>query len=151
MKMNEWDQVFIDCGSAKPEYDSWLCKFGHLLQLSDDYPVIDVGCGFGNDTLYLFEKGYRVISCDYSLPALRRLHCFISKPRPVRFNFLDGLPFANESVKIVIADLSLHYFDTERTISIIKDCQRIIKRGGKMICRVNSTKDYNHGAGQGTK
>ncbi|HYH05311.1 MAG TPA: class I SAM-dependent methyltransferase, partial [Bacillota bacterium] len=106
----EWDQIFKDYGTQKPRYDNWLEKYHDYFEARKDLPVIDLGCGFGNDTLYLTERGYRVISCDYSVEALQRLKYFIANPETRHFDMTEGLPFDEGSSNVVIADLSLHYF-----------------------------------------
>ncbi|MDA8241732.1 MAG: hypothetical protein M0Z67_15375 [Nitrospiraceae bacterium] len=58
----EWDEVFIRCGGQKPGYDLWLEKYDGALKDSKDTPIIDLGCGYGNDTLFLHERGYKVNS-----------------------------------------------------------------------------------------
>lgn len=63
-QLNEWNQIFLSCGDEKPKCDDWLAKFENVLSLSGDRDIIDLGCGFGNDTLYLAERGYGVISCE---------------------------------------------------------------------------------------
>ena len=35
--------------------------------------VLDLGCGSGNDTLYLINKGKKVISCDQSSNAINNI------------------------------------------------------------------------------
>ena len=62
-----------------------------------------------------------------------------------------GLPFGDGYAGIVIADLSLHYFSEEVTKSILAEIKRVLDRDGKLIFRVNSINDVNHGAGQGTE
>ncbi len=148
---NEWNDIYRKTGSGKPVCDDWLDQFESVLALSKDMAIIDLGCGFGNDTLYLTEKQYRVISCDYSEEALNRLKHFIKEPDTRLFDMLGGLPFEDESVRVVIADLSLHYFSWEDTMKIIRDISRVLVNGGYLLCRVNSTKDHHYGAGQGTQ
>jgi SAM-dependent methyltransferase len=150
-QLNEWNNVFLNCGTKKPKYDDWLDKYRDYLSESKDIPIIDLGCGFGNDTLYLTERDYQVISCDYSVEALNRLKYFIEKPVTRLFNILDGLPFENNSACILIADLSIHYFSWKDTNKIIKEVSRVLLRNGCFICRVNSVNDFNYGAGQGIK
>lgn len=62
---------------------------------------------------------------------------------------LNGLPFEDNSLELVIADLCLHYFREEDTFKIITEIKRILKDGGHLIFRVNSMNDVNYGAGQG--
>ena len=67
------------------------------------------------------------------------------------FDMLQGLPFENESIRIIIADLSLHYFAWSDTEMILQDTKRVLMPGGYLLCRMNSTNDTNYGAGQGIK
>ena len=118
----------------------WTNTHG-VLKDSKDIPIIDLGCGYGNDTLYLHERGYKVISCDLSMEALKRLDYFIDKPVIKHFDMLAGLPFENSSAKIVIADLSIHYFLWKDTGRIVEEIRRVLTDGGHLLCRVNSAKD----------
>jgi SAM-dependent methyltransferase len=151
--MNEhryyWDELYRLRNMKKPIYDLWLDKYENILLSSQAIPIIDLGCGFGNDTLYLYQKGYKVISCDFSSEALRKVAFFIEKPVIKLVDMTKDLPFASESVKIVIADLSLHYFSWDQTQKIVMEIRRILQKGGYLLARVNSVKDINHGAGQG--
>ena len=63
----------------------------------------------------------------------------------------EPLPFKNTSFDLIIADLSLHYFDEKTTKNIMKEIKRILTDKGHLIARVNSVFDVNHGAGQGQK
>ncbi len=148
-QLNEWNRIFLNWGTEKPKYDDWLDKYLDFLNESKDIPIIDLGCGFGNDTLYLTERGFQVISCDYSIEALNRLKSFIEKPETIFLNMLDGLPFKDNIACVLIADLSIHYFSWNDTNKIINDISRVLLKSGYFICRVNSVKDMNHGAGQG--
>jgi len=143
-----WDEIYIRIGSTKPDYDLWLEKYAGILKDSTDIPIIDLGCGYGNDTLYLHERGYKVVSCDLSMEALKRLNHFIDKPVIRHFDVLAGLPFDDGAARIIIADLSLHYFYWADTQRIIKDIWRVLSKGGYLLCRVNSIRD-NNGAGEG--
>jgi SAM-dependent methyltransferase len=145
----EWNKIFLNLGDKKPKYDEWLDKYEDILEKSKDMPIIDLGCGFGNDTLYLYERGFKVISCDYSIEALNRLKYFILQPEIKHFDMVNGLPFENDSSKVIIADLSLHYFSKNDTDNIFKEISRVLVPGGHLLCRVNSVRDINHGAGQG--
>jgi ubiquinone/menaquinone biosynthesis C-methylase UbiE len=150
-QLQKWNETFHSYGDRKPKYDDWLDKFEHLLSLSADTPIIDLGCGSGNDTLYLKEKGYDVISCDFSIEALNRVKLYVANPDTRLFNMQEGLPFEDNTAKAVVADLSLHYFCSEDTKKIISDISRVLVKNGHLICRLNSVKDFNYGAGQGEK
>lgn len=133
----------------KPVYDLWLDKHKDILEKSKETPILDLGCGQGNDCLYLTEHGYQVISCDKSQAAITNVREAIPEATAMVVDMLDGLPFADKSFHIVIADLCLHYFKWQDTAGIVRDISRIIKKDGYLLCRLNSTKDFNYGAGQG--
>lgn len=150
-QLSEWSKIFLNCKNEKPKYDDWLEKYTYILNKSKDIPIIDLGCGFGNDTLYLNERGYKVISCDYCQEAINRLKHFIHEPDTRLFNMIDGLPFDDDSARVIISDLSLHYFSWKDTNNIVKEISRVLDKDGYLACRVNSVRDVNHGAGQGIK
>ncbi len=60
-------------------------------------------------------------------------------------------PIADKKYSLIIADLSLHYFNNETTIHIMKEIKRILKDSGVLLARVASVNDFNFGADQGEK
>lgn len=144
-----WNKKYKASLEQKVLYDLWLDKYEDLLNTSKDIPIVDLGCGLGNDTLYLDKRGYKIISCDYSEEALKRLGRSIDNPVTKLFDMKNGLPFESESIKIIIADLSLHYFSWIETKKIINEIKRVLTKDGFLLLRVNSVKDTNYGAGQG--
>lgn len=113
-------------------------------------PVLDLGCGSGNDTLYFIEKGKAVIACDQSANAIHNIQKNFLEVLEVRcFNMLDGFDFEDDSFEIVCADLCLHYFTETDTRMILNKIRRILISRGHLFVRVNSVKDVNYGAGQG--
>ncbi|MCR8631870.1 class I SAM-dependent methyltransferase [Paenibacillus radicis (ex Xue et al. 2023)] len=148
-EQNYWNQVFAEMDNGKPVYDNWLDKHTSLLELTRNIPVIDLGCGVGCDTLYLSERGFRVISCDLSEEALQRVQQYVPNAVTMQVNLLEKLPFESNSAMTVIADLSLHYFSWSDTGSILAELQRVLQPGGNLLCRLNSVHDVDFGAGQG--
>lgn len=144
-----WNNEFSKSTSIKLKYDLWLDKYADILNQSKETPIIDLGCGLGSDSLYLAERGYKVISCDISDVALEKVKANIAVYQTVAINMLQGLPFEESSAKIIIADLCLHYFYWKDTVKILNEIKRTLIPGGYLFCRVNSTKDTNYGAGQG--
>jgi len=146
-----WDELYARNEEAEPRYDDWLVKHSRILELSRDTAIIDLGCGEGGDSLFLTEQGFRVIACDGSEEALRRVRKHIPSIVTKQLNLTDRLPFSADSAKVMIADLSLHYFSWPETINIIKEIERVLEAGGHLLCRVNSVQDVEFGAGQGTE
>lgn len=144
-----WNQIFAKLDIERPVYDDWLNKHAAMLEASRDVPVIDLGCGIGCDSLYLSERGYRVLSCDLSEEALLQVQTHVPEAVTVQVNLLDPLPFDSNSAKTIIADLSLHYFSWADTERVVKELQRVLQTNGSLLCRVNSVHDVDFGAGQG--
>lgn len=89
------------------------------------------------------------MSCDFSNEALKSIKENIPTSKTKYLDMLETFPFANESYSLVIADLSLHYFDNDATIQIMSEIKRILKENGILLARVASVNDFNFGAGIG--
>lgn len=144
-----WNNIYKTKEDKKPIYDLWLDKHIGVLEKSKESNIIDLGCGNGGDTLYLGEKGYKVIACDYSEEALKTVNKFLPEVETMIIDISKTLPFEDESIEIMIADLSMHYFNEETTKNIVKEIKRVLKANGYLIARVNSVNDINYGAGSG--
>lgn len=144
-----WNQVHSNNKRDSIKIDDWLDKFLNIIE-SCKTPIIDLGCGSGNDTLYLLNKGKEVIPCDLSKNSIDSIKKDFPEIKDAKcFNMLDGLPFEDSSCELIIADLCLHYFTEADTKKVLKDIQRVLTKNGHLIFRVNSVNDVNHGAGQG--
>ena len=67
-----WNGIYKNAGRSSIRTDDWLDKFEEIIMASSK-PVLDLGCGGGNDTLCLVEKGREVISCDQSQNAIENI------------------------------------------------------------------------------
>ena len=54
-----WDKLYEKYRNDDVVSDNWLWVFNQII--NDNYgPVIDLGCGSGNDIMYLLGKGKKV-------------------------------------------------------------------------------------------
>ena len=144
-----WNKIHTNYDRDNIKVDDWLDRFDSII-VNCKSPVLDLGCGSGNDTLYFIEKGKKVIACDQSMNAINNIQKNFPEVLEARcFNMLDGFAFADDTFGIVCADLCLHYFTETDTRMILNEIRRILIPGGHVFVRVNSVKDVNHGAGQG--
>lgn len=132
------------------DYDDWLEKYKSEIE-SCKTKVLDLGSGLGNDTAFLLGHGKRVLAVDISKTALEKLKEQNPNAETLQLDISKPLPFPDNSFDLVVANLSLHYFDTKTTKKIINEIKRILTSGGKLIARLNSKNDKNHGYGIGTK
>jgi len=148
---DHWNEAFSERKLGKPRGDFWLEKYGPSLAAAQEGPVIDLGCGSGCDALFLTERGFRVIACDFSSEALAIIQNDIPGAETMQFDMKGGLPFPDRSAKAIVADLSLHYFHWDVTVSIVSEIARVLGTGGLLLARLNSTRDVHYGAGQGNE
>ena len=67
-----WNNIHKDYDRSDIVFDDWLEAFDDLI-MKTSKPILDLGCGSGNDTLYLISKGKDVISCDQSENAIKNI------------------------------------------------------------------------------
>lgn len=135
--------------SSVPTYDLWLDEYKNILEDNKKNEILDLGCGIGADTLYLIERGYNVLSCDFSNEALKSIKKNIPNSKILYLDMMKRFPIKDNTYSLIIADLSLHYFDNETTIHIMSEIKRILKNNGILLSRVASVNDFNFGSGVG--
>ncbi|CAN7540273.1 class I SAM-dependent methyltransferase [Paenibacillus sp. LjRoot153] len=130
----------------KPTFDNWLDKYWqrYLSTMSKADLIVDLGCGVGNNSQYLVEQGLSPIACDISEVAIQTLKSFLPDIQTHCLDMTEGLPFQKESVQVLIADLSIHYFDESTTHEIIRDLHKVLKPDGLLLCRLNSTNEIGN-------
>ncbi len=124
-------------------YDDWLKDYEAEIE-NCKTPIVDLGCGLGNNVCYLLEKGKEVLACDYSEVALETIKKEYPKAKTCLFDMTKKFPIKDNYTNIVIADLSIHYFPDEITQRIIKEIYRILKENGVLLFRINSIDDFNY-------
>lgn len=136
---NVWNELHKDFKKKNvTRYDDWLKEFEDIV-LSVNGEIIDLGCGVtGNNTLYLIEKGKGVVSCDFAIEALNEVSK-IPGSKTLLFDMREKFPFEDNYTDLIIADLSLHYFNDSDTKKIISEIKRVLKPGGHLFLRLNST------------
>lgn len=139
-----WNETYYsDLSKYEPDFleDIWMDKYKYIISNVKNKKAIDLGCGLGQDTNWLIEKEFNVISCDISSLALIKLKEIYPNAETMHLDIADGLPFENNSVGLVNANLSLHYFKIKKTQEIFDDIFRILEPGGLFIGRMNSDKN----------
>lgn len=131
---NYWDKIHLNYTST---YDKWLNKYIHLIKKEDS--IVELGCGRAYCSKYLLDNGFKnIIACDFSEEVLKIVNTDIPSLKTKSFDMSKGLLFEDNSINVLIADLSLHYFNLETTKFIFDEIYRILKKDGYLIARVNS-------------
>lgn len=135
-----WDKIHLKYTST---YDNWFNKYIHLLNKSDK--IIELGCGRAYTSLYLLNNDFSdVTACDFSTEVINILNTEHKELNTSVFDISEKLPFKDDEINVIIADLCLHYFDSKKTKEILNEIYRVLKSGGYLIGRVNSANDKYH-------
>lgn len=135
-----WDKIHLKYTST---YDNWFNKYIHLLNKSDK--IIELGCGRAYTSLYLLNNGFSdVTACDFSTEVINILNTEHKELNTRVFDISEKLPFKDDEINVIIADLCLYYFDSKKTKEILNEIYRVLKSGGYLIGRVNSANDKYH-------
>ena len=139
-----WDETYYRNlkGSEKDFLnDIWMIKYKDIICNINNKNAIDLGCGLGQDSIWLMKNGFNVISCDFSKKVLNKFKEMCPNAKVMNFDIVDGLPFEPNSVGLVNANLSLHYFNMEKTKEIFDGIYEVLEKGGLFIGRMNSDKN----------
>jgi len=112
--------------------------------------VLDLGCGFGQLSKHFKDRGFDVTAVDFSENALSILKSHSPGIKTMVHDITKKLPFESDSFDVIIANLSLHYFDEESTRSAIAEIERVLTDGGLLIGSVVSTEEYEAVKNRGT-
>ena len=135
-----WDSIHLKYNSS---YDNWLDKYIHLFK--ENGRVVELGCGRAYGSKYLLDNGFtNITACDISGEAIKMVNSSLPDIKTMIFDMSKGLPFDDNSIDVIIADLCLHYFDSKTTIYLFEEIYRVLSKNGLLIARVNSTSDYNY-------
>ncbi len=66
-----WNEIFKKTKSLPPPKDNWLEKYLPIIKSCIDV-VVDLGCGKGADSIFLYGNGVNAIACDFSEEALKK-------------------------------------------------------------------------------
>lgn len=138
---NEYWKNVINENKTDFMKDSWMTKYIEYITKIENKNAVDLGCGIGQDTKWLLDKGFDVISCDISERALNKLKELIPNSKVMLIDIKEELPFNDNSIGLINANLSIHYFDMKNTIKIFNEIHRVLTPKGLFIGRVNSDKN----------
>lgn len=114
---------------------SFVHKYGEdvieLFTLPMGSSIIDLGCGNGNLTNKLKEKGYNVKGIDDSSDMLEKAR---NKYADIEFIKANALDFSVEPVDGIFSNAVLHWIDKERHQELLNNIASNIKTGGEFVC-----------------
>jgi len=119
-----------------------LARYAFAAELVKGKVVLDVACGSGYGSSYLFDKGVRiVVGGDISAEAAECAQTFWGR-QGVEFVALDAtrLPFTDNSFEAIVSMETIEHLEQYK--DYLSECKRVLKGGGVFIC---STPNKGHG------
>ena len=127
--------------------DPWLHRWLPLvLESNGAAPVLEIGCGMGDDTVTLVGAGLTVTAFDKALAGVAATRLRAPAAAVECRDIRDPFPMAEGSAGCVVASLTLHYFPWAQTLGLVDRVRRTLQPGGIFLCRLNSTHDKHFGA-----
>lgn len=109
----------------------WLINSGYVWTVRKFVPkgatVVELGCAGG---VRYFGQRYRMIGCDLSLASLKKLDFY---ERRVQADAAACIAVPDNSVDAVVSSYFWEHIPPEIKPGILKECQRILKPGGKLV------------------
>ena len=108
--------------------DPWLKRWLALaVTHAGEAPVLEIGCGHGDDTAVLAGAGLKVTAFDLSRAAVAVAKARVPSATITRRDIRDAFPLEAQQAGLVVAGLSLHYFGWEETLSIVERVREVLR------------------------
>jgi SAM-dependent methyltransferase len=113
--------------------------------ITPDMCVLDAGCGYGRNLVYLLREGCEVYALDQDSAAVDHVralsHALGTKLPTENFQVgaIEHMLFANGFADVVICSSVLHFArDDEHFQAMLAELWRVLKPGGMLFCRLGS-------------
>ena len=108
--------------------------------------ILDAGCGYGRNLLYLMREGYAVAGIDSSEAAVERTRALAARlapslpPENFRVEPAERISFPDESFHAVLSIAVLHFAANQgHFTTMLREMWRVLKPGGILFTRLASS------------
>jgi tellurite methyltransferase len=113
--------------------------------ITHEMRVLDAGCGYGRNLVYLLRQGCEIFALDADQDAVkhvRQLSASLETGLPVK-NFqvgiIEQMPFPDAFADVVLCNSVLHFArDEDHFAGMLSELWRVLKPGGMLFCRLGS-------------
>jgi SAM-dependent methyltransferase len=107
--------------------------------------VLDAGCGYGRNLVYLLREGAEVFALDADAAGVAHVKALAAELAPqlpaenFRVGAIEKMPWADEFADVVICNSVLHFArDEEQFLAMVTELWRVLRPGGMLFCRLGS-------------
>ena len=113
--------------------------------------VLDTGCGYGRNLVYLLRSGSNIFGTDIDAAAIdstRRLAASLAPALPAdnfRVEAVERMSFPDAFADVVISSAVLHFArGDDHFEEMLRGTWRVVKPGGLLFCRLASSIGMEH-------
>ena len=122
--------------------------FDQLLRghIRPEHRVVDVGCGYGRNLIFLLRSGYDVLAVDADPEAIGEVRASVARlaphlpPENFRVEPIEQCTFADGVANVALSSAVLHFArDEPHFAAMLEGTWRLVAPGGLMFCRLASS------------
>jgi SAM-dependent methyltransferase len=107
--------------------------------------VVDAGCGYGRNLVYLLREGCEVSAVDLNAKGVQHVRALAAElaPKLPASNFrvgpIEKMEFESNFADVVICNSVLHFArDEAHFLAMVAELWRVVRPGGMLFCRLGS-------------
>jgi SAM-dependent methyltransferase len=107
--------------------------------------VLDAGCGYGRNLVYLLREGCEVYALDASPEGVDHVRALAAELNPIlppenfQVGQIEAMPFADGFADVVMCNSVLHFArDQHQFLSMLEELWRVLRPGGLLFTRMAS-------------
>jgi len=109
--------------------------------------ILDLGCGLGRNSVYLYQQGFKVTAVDASKSAIDRFKVTLQEKGyeiDLRLCDMHSLPFADECFDGVFSFHVIYHTNTAGIRKVISEVYRVLKPDGEVFVTFNSKNNSSY-------
>lgn len=115
--------------------------------------VLDAGCGYGRNLVYLLRTGCEVFAVDLAPEAVDHVRALAADLAPTlppgnfRVSPIEKMDLPDDFADVVLCNSVLHFArDDQHFLAMLEELWRVLRPGGLLFCRLGSRigMDFHH-------
>jgi SAM-dependent methyltransferase len=113
--------------------------------ITPEMRVLDAGCGYGRNLVYLLREGCEVFALDANADGVEHVRALARELAPqlpaenFRVGAIEQMDFPDAFADVVMCSSVLHFArDEQHFLAMIEELWRVLRPGGMLFCRLGS-------------
>ena len=141
----QWKTVDMDVQEQFGQIDIYV--FDQILRgnIAAGMKVLDAGCGYGRNMVYLLREGAEVFALDADAGGVAHVRALARELAPklpaenFRVGVIEKMPWPDGFADVVLCNSVLHFArDEQHFLAMLTELWRVLRPGGLLFCRLGS-------------